>query len=252
MTRLASLASAGLAVLACASCTPPHPHAKDRDLRRISSLDCPSEQGDLELKSGGSGQPQCVYATDSGAQVTLQLVDLDTAGADAALRPMEMRLKAEVPGAAQKPGADAAAARADSRPSRGEDEDRVDLDLPGLHIHTHGEGHADVDAPGVHVHAQDSGGHGPGAAQVSVGEGVRIDAHDGGAQIRISEEGSGIRLSYVLASDTAGPHGYRVGGYEARGPAGGPLVVAEILGKDKQSDDLRREVRQLLRLNVGG
>ncbi len=254
MTRSAWFSAAALAVVACAGCTPPRPHAHGGDLRRVSSLDCPSEQGDLELKSGGSGQQRCVYGTDNGAEVTLELVDLGSSNADAALRPVEARLKTEVPSASDKPAPDAAPNRAEGRTTSGDDDtDRVDLDLPGLHIHTHGKGHADVDTAGVHVHAQDDGGHDAGgSAQVSVGDGVRIDAHDGGAQIRISEEGSGIRLSYVLESDVAGPHGYRLGAYEARGPAGGPLVVAQILGKDKESDDLRHDVHQLLKLNVGG
>jgi hypothetical protein len=242
----------GLAALACASCTPPHRHAQNHDLRRVSSLECPAEQGDLALKSGGSGQARCVYATDNGAQVTLELIDLGDADADAALRPMEALLKAEIPGAADQPGPDKAANHAEAHPTGGDDQDRVDLDLPGLHIHTHGDGRADVDTAGVHVHADDTGGRHTGKAEVSVGGGVRIDAHDGGAQIRIAEEGSGIRLNYVLESDAAGPHGYRVGAYEARGPSGGPLVVAQILGKDKESDDLRHDVHQLLKLNVGG
>ncbi len=252
MRRLASLAASGVAALACASCVPPHPRGHGEDMRRVSSLDCPSEQGDLELKSGGSGQDQCVYATDNGAKVTLSLVDLDSGSAETALRPMEASLASEVPGAAAKPAAGPAKRDEGAGPQSGDGEDRVDLDLPGLHIHTRGDGHADVDAPGVHVHARDEDGHDHGSAQVSVGGGVRIDAHDGGAQIRISEDGPGVRLSYVLESDVAGPHGYRVGAYEARGPTGGPLVVAQILGKDKESDDLRHDVHQLLKLNVGG
>ena len=87
MTRLALLGAAGLATLACAGCVPPRAHAHHGHMERISALDCPSEQGDLELKSGGSGQQKCVYATDSGGQVTLQLVSLDNTDAQAALKP---------------------------------------------------------------------------------------------------------------------------------------------------------------------
>jgi hypothetical protein len=60
-------------------------------------------------------------------------------------------------------------------------------------------------------------------------------------------------MSYILASDTPGPHGYRMAAYEARGPSAGPLAVASILAKDHEShDELRHEVRDLLARNVGG
>jgi hypothetical protein len=258
MTRLALLGAAGLATLACAACVPPRAHAHRDHMERISALDCPSEQGDLELKSGGSGQQKCVYATDSGGQVTLQLVSLDNTDAQAALKPLEAQLKTQVPAAARDPETSVTAAGpggwgAQSGDAHdGEAHGRVDLDLPGLHIHTHGDGQADVDTAGVHIHAHDGEGQGQGTAQVVVGNGVHIDAHEGGAQIRVAENGSGVRLSYFLASDTPGPNGYRMGAYEARGPSGGPIVVAEILAKDKDSDDLRHDARQLLRLNVGG
>jgi hypothetical protein len=36
-----------------------------------------------------------------------------------------------------------------------------------------------------------------------------------------------------------------------RGPTGGPVVVAKILGKSNDDDDLRHDVRSLLKQNVG-
>ncbi|MGI9168967.1 MAG: hypothetical protein ACR2FH_02155, partial [Caulobacteraceae bacterium] len=62
--------------------------------------------------------------------------------------------------------------------------------------------------------------------------------------------GSGIRRSFILASDNPGPGGYKTVGYEARGPVGGPLVVASA--KAKSDDNLKDDMRDLLRLNVGG
>jgi hypothetical protein len=41
-------------------------------------------------------------------------------------------------------------------------------------------------------------------------------------------------------------------GYEARGPAGGPVVVAEVLAKSDDDDDLRHDIHALIRRNVGG
>ncbi|MBV8684910.1 MAG: hypothetical protein JO111_18705 [Caulobacteraceae bacterium] len=246
MTRI--LVAAGLAVASLAGCTPPHPgwHARSA-LRRISALTCPQEQGDLQLKPGSEAARSCVYVTDDGDTVTLQLLDLNGADADTALRPIEAQLAADVPTASREVPAPAAP---------GPGTDRVDIDLPGLHIHTRDDGRTNVDTAGVHVTANDDRAGEPGQAQVSVNAGgragVKVNAHEGGAQIRVNESGPGIRRDYVLQSETPGPNGFRLAAYEARGPAGGPLVVAQILGKDSDADDLRHDVRRLLALNVGG
>jgi hypothetical protein len=40
-------------------------------------------------------------------------------------------------------------------------------------------------------------------------------------------------------------------GYEARGPVGGPLVVATIRSRDANRDRVMEDARALVRLNVG-
>jgi hypothetical protein len=246
MTRY--LLAAGLLAASLTGCTPPHPRTSPKNaLRQISALTCPQEQGDLQLKPGSEAPRSCVYVTDDGDTVTLQLVDLNGADPDVALQPIEAQLAAEVPAASRD-----AAPPALSTPGA----DRVDIDLPGLHIHTHNDGQASVDTAGVHVTANGDQDGGAGQAQVSVNAGghagVRVNAHEGGAQIRVNESGPGIRRDFVLQSETPGPNGFRLAAYEARGPAGGPVVVARILGKDSDEDDLRHDVRRLLALNVGG
>jgi len=246
MTPIRSMAGAAGAALLVAGCHPPHPHAA-APMKAVSSLDCPDTQGDLTRKSAAADGKTCVYATESGDQVTLQIVSLNGGDPHAALAPIEAQLKTEIPAAA----APAPAAAEAGAP----DKDRVDINLPGVHIHAGGDGHADVDAPGVHVRAQDHGGSGDNAVvQVNgIGaKGVTINAGEGGAQIHIDEGGSGLRARYILASQTAGPHGYRMAGYEARGPAGGPIVVAEVLAKSDDEDDLRHDLHVLIRRNVGG
>jgi hypothetical protein len=232
-------------VLALGGCNPPHPHVPAA-LRAVSSLDCPDTQGDLTRKSAAADGKSCIYATESGDQVTLQIVSLTGGDAHAALEPIEAQLKTEVPAAVAKAGEPGA-------PDT-QDKDRVNIDLPGIHIHAHGDGGADIDTAGVHVQAH---GHGDGDnADVQVGDradrGVTVNAGEGGAQIHINEGGSGVRARFILASETAGPHGYRVAGYEARGPTAGPIVVAEILAKSDDQDDLRHDVHSLIRRNVGG
>lgn len=81
---------------------------------------------------------------------------------------------------------------------------------------------------------------------------VSIDADERGAEIRISAPGRSVRITYILASTEAGPSGYRVVGYEARGPNRGPLVVASIKAKTDNHDELLRPIERLLRRNLGG
>jgi hypothetical protein len=245
------------AVLALAACTPPHPHSRS-PLRTISALDCPSEEGDLKLQ-GAATPRQCAYTADDGASVTLQLVDLNGGDARAALASVEQAVNAEAPEAVRppptpSPGDAAAAASGSGDWDTKNSHERADIDLPGLHIHSQGSGRADVDVGGVHVTAHDHGqGHDDAHVVVDGGHGgVTVDAHDGGAQVRIQESGKGVRLAYFLESEQPGPHGYRVAGYEARGPNGGPVVVAQVLSKERDDDDLRHDARALLRRNVGG
>ena len=247
------------AVLAVAACHPPHPRSAD-PMRVVSTLDCPDTQGDLTRRSAAADGKSCVYATESGDQVTLQVVSLTNGDARTALAPIEAQLRTEIPAAAgtgeQAAATTAAGGDKDWAPeNKGADKDRVNIDLPGIHIHARGDGQADVDAPGVHVRAHDHGG-GNDSAVVQVGgpgdKGVTVNADQGGAQIHIDEGGSGVRARYILASEAPGPHGYRMAGYEVRGPAGGPIVVAAVLSKSDDDDDLRHDVHALVRRNVGG
>ncbi len=252
ITKQAAALGLGMAVLA--ACTPPHPKAQGgASLRTVSSLDCPDNQGDLKLQTKSGDGQSCAYSSGEGDQVTLKLVSVPGGDVKAALTPIETEIKSELPqvnSSAKESGDGEKAWR------QGDDKDKVDLDLPGLHIHSRGDGHADVDTVGVHVTANGDGDKGNGDAHVVVAGGSRggvtVDAHDGGAQIRVTDSGAGVRQTFILESDSPGPKGFRVAGYDARGPSAGPLVVATILAKDKDGDGLRHDVRELLKLNVGG
>ena len=247
---MAGGASLAFAALVLTACNPPHPHAKG-PLKAVSTLDCPESEGDLNRKSAAADGKSCVYAGEDGAQVTLTLVALDGKDARSALEPIEAQLKSEVPAIS--------APSTPTPPAKGgveKDGDKVNIDLPGIHIHANGDHHTDVDATGVHVEAHDGNGRDGDRATVRIGggdgAGVNINANDGGAQIRIEESGSGVRARYILASETAGPHGYKVVGYEARGPKEGPIVVATLLSKSDDHDALRHDIHKLIERNVGG
>jgi hypothetical protein len=82
---------------------------------------------------------------------------------------------------------------------------------------------------------------------------VDIHATDDGAQIRQRQGGDGVRATLILASDKAAS-GYRVVGYEARGPKGGPLAVAVVKakGRDGSDHDVFEDMKRLVKHNVGG
>ncbi|MBA3810984.1 MAG: hypothetical protein H0X27_04940 [Caulobacteraceae bacterium] len=245
MTRVAVLLAG--ATLAVTACSPPHPRHEAAALKSVSSLDCPESQGDLTRKSAASDGKSCLYADDAGAEVTLQLISLDGMDPKVALAPLENQLRGELP---PRP-ADAA--------KKGSDNDRVDIDLPGVHIHADGNDNAKVDVGGVSVNAQDSAAKAGSTDSVSIAAGhpgtsrggVTVDAADSGAEIHVNEPGGGVRLMVVLASDAAGPNGYKLAGYEARGPVGGPLVVASAKAKSEDHDELYHDMKKLLDRNVG-
>ena len=83
-------------------------------------------------------------------------------------------------------------------------------------------------------------------------DGVTVNATDAGAVIKVEDKGPGTRSMFMLTSDHPGPNGYRSASYEARGPVGGPIMVATVFAKRDHADDLRHDARALLRQNVGG
>lgn len=234
----------GAVALALAACTPPHPHHHtDAALRAVSSLDCPATQGDLTRKSAATDGKSCDYADSEGAEVSLQLIALNGQDARTALAPLESQLDAALPAGAGASG------------GGGGDKDKVDIDLPGIHIHANGNDEARVNVGNLSVNGDNrtAGGSAAVSTQARPGHGgVTINAQNNGAVIRVTEPGSGVRLTVIHASDTPGPTGVKMVGYEARGPLGGPLAVASVKAKSNDHDELRDDMRDLLRLNVGG
>jgi hypothetical protein len=228
------------ATLALAACHPPYFHHRGHDAyKTVTALDCPPAQGDLSRKSVSPDGKSCDYTSGDGSAVTLRLVSLTGTTADSALSPLETSLRAEVPAT-------------DTGDGKGPGEGRVDIDLPGIHIHAAGKD-GDKDSGEVKIGRGISIGAGNTViSDGGDGGGVDIDAHDKGAEIRVNEGHGGTRRDLILAADAPGPHGYRVAGYEARGPQGGPLVVASLLAKTDDHDRISHDIRALVRLNVGG
>jgi len=235
----------GAVSLATAACAPPgvrHGHWGG-PLKAVSRLDCPNGQGQLTLKMATPDGKSCLYASDGGAEVQLSLVPV-SGDPNAALDPIEAELKTLLPPPAPS--------SPHSTPGNPGDLHNVNIELPGVSIHA-GDQRANIHVGTVHIDADgdddkvnikggpSSGGKG----------GFSVLANDGGAIIRTVSGGPDVRTTLILTSDQAGTQGWRVVGYEARGPRTGPLVVATVKVKSDEHDRIFDDAKQLIRRSAG-
>lgn len=244
MTRIALLA-AGCAVLALAACD--HPDAKRqhqaRILKTVTTLDCPDKQGALTRVSTAADGQSCVYAGDE-SEVTLKIVKLENGDAGKSLAAIETELRALVP----KTEVDQAAM--DKATDAGGES--VDINLPGIRIRANDAG-ADIKAGGAIINASEEG------AEVRVSRNVEIGGDTVKSErVRRRDAEQGVMAMLILANEK-NDGDFKVVGYNARGPRGGPLVVGVVKarnrtdGKDGDREgDLFEDVDDLIRHNVGG
>ena len=276
--RHLTLLTAAASLVALAACSPKveihDDHAsrpgKHEPLRVISKLDCPEQQGELKRVSVAADGQSCAYSGQN-AEVTLKLVALNGGDAEGALAPIEADLKTLMP-TMRTP--------APPPPGAKHDGETAQVRLPGIRIDAHDKG-ADIRIGGLTINANDGSAEVKVAKNVTIRDGdttkkisertsgggstvnvntttddegeVDIHANGDGAQIRQNKRGDGVRATLILASDKA-TSGYRVVGYEARGPKGGPLAVAVVKakGRDGSDHDVFEDMKTLVRHNVGG
>lgn len=130
--------------------------------------------------------------------------------------------------------------------------DDATVRLPGMHIETKGD-HASVRIGGFHIDASDGDGDSSARVRGSSGGGdsVSINARDDAAEIRTSAGGEATRASWILTDNRDTESGWRLVGYEARGPVGGPLVVATVRSRDTNRGRAFDDAKDLVTLNVG-
>ena len=256
----------GVGATALTACQPAasdkEPRAERRlgrdPVRAIERLDCPDRQGGLTRVSASPDGQSCSY-TSSEATVDLRLIRLNGGDAEAALAPIEAELKGVIPTPPASP----------KPPESKDGKNKTSIHLPGINIDAHGDtadiriGHLTINSDGgtaevkvnKNVNIRSDGGQASvnvSAQDESEGD-VTIRANDNGAEIRALKGGDAVRSTLILANDKA-PNGYRVAGYEARGPKGGPLAVAVVKAKNRNTDDhdLFKDMKALVRHNVGG
>ena len=218
-----------------------------RPLAVGSTLICPDQVGGLTRTKQSADGRSCAYDGPQREEVQLSFMPLAGATPEARLAALDQTLKAELP---------AAAAMATSAPGGvyvGGDETghHAHIDLPGFHLNA-SDGKTTIRMPGVSINADGDD------AKVTTGpaghENTLVSAHPGGAEIRVGGvNANGADATYLLASDTPGPSGFRVVGYMAKGPAAGPLVVAVFHAREHEhgSDDMADHgLNRLVDMNV--
>ncbi|HEY3948270.1 hypothetical protein [Phenylobacterium sp.] len=277
------VSACGLALAALSACGPSTPPTA-----RVA-LDCPSEEGDLKLKSAAPDKKTCDYLSEDGDQVQLRLIPVTTTY-EAALQPVEQELQSEQTdqattaadakagaesadakganaSAIAKAGSDGASAAAaaqkqaafDALHDAHEDAERnggqLSIGTNGVTVQD-GEGHgdhADINLPGIHISADDD------KANVNMGA-VHVDAGEDGATVRVSREvrlrgeaftraRHGFRATYILAKDNL-KDGWKAVGYEAAGPKIGPVTVAVFKARGRHHS-VSDDVKRLVRHNGG-
>ena len=260
-------------------------------LKVVETLQCPQTMGSLTRKGSASeGGTVCTYVGPKGAEVSLHLVALDGETPASVLKTFEQRLSADLPramaaisAADARAQADAAAVEADAAGAaadtaqRAADTARASADqaaapgdsasvrapgvaidasdedatvrLPGMRIETRGD-KASVRIGGFHIDADDSDGTARVSASGRDGD-VTINAQDDAAEIRAAASGEATRASWMLTDNRASESGWRLVGYEARGPVGGPLVVATVRSRDRNRERAFEDARDLVALNAG-
>jgi len=125
--------------------------------------------------------------------------------------------------------------------------DKATVRLPGMKIEADGD-RANIRIGGLTIRADDK------SSRVNVSsrdDTVNIDATDGAARIRTSGSGEAVRATFLMTGKEASASGWRTVGYEARGPVGGPIVIATVRSKDRDPDRLFDAAKALVTLNVG-
>ncbi len=197
--------------------------------------------------------PRALEALEAAADAA----DADAARADrAAATADQAAAAADRAAATAERAADEAAAAGDRASVRAPgvnieaNGDDATVRLPGMRIETRGD-KASVRIGGFHIDADDSDGSARVSGSTPNGDDVTINAQDDAAEIRASAGGGGTRASWILTDNRASESGWRLVGYEARGPVGGPLVIATVRSRDRNRERAFEDAKDLVALNAG-
>jgi hypothetical protein len=231
-------------------------HTEDPDgkgaLKVVDGLQCPQTMGSLARKgSASAGGTVCTYAGPRGAEVTLHMVKLGGKTPAQALQVFEADLSGSLPQAVAelKKSSQTSAAQGGEPATEAQTEAEATVSLPGLHIESKGD-EASVRIAGIEIQANDSAGR-VNIEGEAEGDSVSVQAHQNAAEVRTRAGGEATRVSWILTDNRPSEQGWRLVGYEARGPAGGPIVVATVRSRDDDRGRVFEDAKELVALNVG-
>jgi hypothetical protein len=235
-------------------------------LRVVETLQCPQTLGSLTRKGSASAQGTvCTYGGPRGAEVILHLVSLSGTDSTAALKTFEDRLSASLPQAVAGIRAQKSATASASSEATSSSGDSASIQAPGVDIQAKGD-KATVRLPGISIDADgEDASVNIGGFQVEAkgdgttvdvqsddgGDSVSVQANDAATVVRTSAAGNATRANWILTDNRPSVEGWRLVGYEARGPAGGPIVVVTVRSKDREGGDVFDDAKALVTLNVG-
>jgi hypothetical protein len=190
-------------------------------------LVCPERQGAFRRTAEAADGQTCDYVGPQDEGVQLKRLSLNGASAADRLGGLRGELSALVPLPAPS-GGDRIAI---SKSSDGGDEDRADINLPGLSVKADGD-KATVNLPGIHINAEGDAAHI--STKIGALKNAKIDANEDGAQVAADmTDAANVDMTWFVVGKAAGPNGDHMAGYYARGPKTGPLVVALIRSKTR-------------------
>ena len=201
----------------------------DGPVRVADRLTCPSDTGGWTRTAASGDGATCSYSSAKGV-LDLALVSSAADNPAAALAPERARLDALMPSARN-------AAMTVESTTDAQGRKTANVDMPFLHVRDDGA-HKSVRILGFSVDKADRPG----------------EHDDDDDDAKPAKPGAGTKLVYLLAGATPAPGGYHAVGYEARGDAGGRLVVASFKlargGEVHGDSDDDEGVSHLLALNA--
>jgi hypothetical protein len=213
-------------------------------LKVVETLQCPETQGRLTRKGAATdGGTTCWYVGPRGASVQLRLIKLD-GDPTPTLDALEAELRKDISGGPTGEGPQVAVDA---------DGDRARVRMPGLSVDAEGD-KAQVRIGWLKIEAGNDAGSTARAeadATAEAHDSVSVRADEGGAEVRVRAQGDATRAKWVLTDGDEAATGWRLVGYQARGPRGGPLVVALVRAKHDDEDAAFEDAEALVSLNVG-
>lgn len=243
-------------------------------MKVINGLLCPQTEGVLTRKGSASADGRsCTYAGPRGSEVQLELVQIGRTPIKQILNELEAKLNADSPQGTRSTLQDRADTSveiaADKTASASDRPDQASVNLPGLQVESEGD-KSTVRLPGMRIQSDAEG------SVVNIGgiiirsdtktedtevrisgtdeaskDGVIVTTSPDKSHVRVQGLGESLRAHYRTVFKTSDQRRWSAVGYEARGPAGGPIVIATIRSRADNNDRVFDAAKELVTLNVG-